>query len=577
MPRIATDIRIFLSSTFLDLRDLRQEISRRLVEVFGAHLITMETFGSDDAPPDVTSVRRVRESDIFVGIYTRRYGTIDPATGKSITELELEEAERALSAGILTGIFLYVLDDDAPWDTQYSDTDPVAVSALQRLKERIRHTVTIFRSAQDLPYYVIRDVLARLRDRLGSTFPRLRSIALPQSRSLERPIGMEFLKSSDRQYLLGRDEKITELLECLHRNSMTLLLGNSGCGKTSLIHAGLFPRAIERGWTPVYARPLGFPQSDIVAALQTSVFEGQSSYRGSLIPLLDEIAVALESQRLLLVVDQFEDILVARDTSETERLITDLRTAIHLEQPNVRILISYRADLEARLGHYWQQISGSPEGLPRVYLGGIDAYDAWRAIKTSAQDLGVRLVLTPSEEDDIRQGLIRASRSLGETGVYPPYIQMFIDHVWRSVQGNASYQLKHYEANGGMEGVVGGYLGRQLAYADDRTGHVRAVLVALVRSYGVKAQRPLSEIAAEVGLPESQCEEVLERLIDLRLVRHIENQYEIAHDFLAREISAKLVDSEEREFKRFRELLTTKAATFSTTGAVLTSEELLAL
>jgi hypothetical protein len=55
----------------------------------------------------------VRESDLFVGIYARRYGAVDPATGKSITELELDEAERSLSAGTLTDILLYWLDEDA--------------------------------------------------------------------------------------------------------------------------------------------------------------------------------------------------------------------------------------------------------------------------------------------------------------------------------------------------------------------------------------------------------------------------------------------------------------------------------
>lgn len=55
------------------------------------------------------------------------------------------------------------------------------------------------------------------------------------------------------------------------------------------------------------------------------------------------------------------------------------------------------------------------------------------------------------------------------------------------------------------------------------------------------------------------------------------DQYEIAHDFLAHEISAKLVDSEEREFKRFRELLTNKAGAFSTTKALLTVSEMLVL
>ena len=75
--------RIFLSSTYIDLRNLRAEVIRWLTGIFGASLIVMETSGSDAAPPDVMSIRRVRQCDIFVGIYGHRYGTIDPITGKS--------------------------------------------------------------------------------------------------------------------------------------------------------------------------------------------------------------------------------------------------------------------------------------------------------------------------------------------------------------------------------------------------------------------------------------------------------------------------------------------------------------
>jgi predicted exporter len=70
MSELSTDVRVFLSSTFTDLRDLRREIANRLSEVFGARLIIMETFGSDEAPPEISSVRKVRESDVFVAVYT---------------------------------------------------------------------------------------------------------------------------------------------------------------------------------------------------------------------------------------------------------------------------------------------------------------------------------------------------------------------------------------------------------------------------------------------------------------------------------------------------------------------------
>lgn len=84
--------KIFLSSTYIDLKDVRAEVARWLTGIFGASLVIMETSGSDAAPPNILSVRRVRQCDIFVGIYGRRYGTMDPDSGELITELELDEA-----------------------------------------------------------------------------------------------------------------------------------------------------------------------------------------------------------------------------------------------------------------------------------------------------------------------------------------------------------------------------------------------------------------------------------------------------------------------------------------------------
>src|SRR5439155_16835500 len=84
-----SEVKIFVSSTFIDLKDIRAKVIKWLGEVLEARLVVMETFGSDAARPDVISVRRVRECDLFVGIYAHRYGSIDPTSGKSTTELEL--------------------------------------------------------------------------------------------------------------------------------------------------------------------------------------------------------------------------------------------------------------------------------------------------------------------------------------------------------------------------------------------------------------------------------------------------------------------------------------------------------
>jgi hypothetical protein len=60
-------------------------------------------------------------------------------------------------------------------------------------------------------------------------------------------------------------------------------------------------------------------------------------------------------------------------------------------------------------------------------------------------------------------------------------------------------------------------------------------------------------------------------------VRHISGRYEVSHDFLARMILDELVDREEREYKRFREVLSARASAFEETSSRLTVEEVLFL
>jgi hypothetical protein len=66
-----------------------QEAVRRA----GHGLRDMELLGAKSCPPDIASIRMVRQSDVYVGIIGHRYGSIVPARPDlSYTELEFETA-----------------------------------------------------------------------------------------------------------------------------------------------------------------------------------------------------------------------------------------------------------------------------------------------------------------------------------------------------------------------------------------------------------------------------------------------------------------------------------------------------
>ena len=154
---------------------------------------------------------------------------------------------------------------------------------------------------------------------------------------------------------------------------------------------------------------------------------------------------------------------------------------------------------------------------------------------------------------------------------------MLIDFMFGSCRNGVPFTFQAYQGAGGIFGIVRDYLSKQLRLAHENAGDLRLLLIALVKSYGVKAQRSSQELAAVTGLEVARCEEQLERLIDLRLARHFSGLYEVSHDFLAKMITEELVDSGEREFKRFRELLSSRATAFASTSSRLTIEEVLFL
>ncbi len=115
----------------------------------------MEHFGARDERPKDECLRLIsKESNSFVGIYAHRYGHIPRRCHKSITEAEFDAATLAKLPR-----FVYVVDDEAPWNPKFID-DGDARSRLVRLKRRLQDGMIVkpFNTKDQLAMYVAADL-----------------------------------------------------------------------------------------------------------------------------------------------------------------------------------------------------------------------------------------------------------------------------------------------------------------------------------------------------------------------------------------------------------------------------------
>jgi hypothetical protein len=121
--------------------------------------------------------------------------------------------------------------------------------------------------------------------------------------------GMRSFSEAESQYFFGRKPEIQELLEGPHLRShrFVTIIGPSGSGKSSLVFAGLLPALKQSGlfgageWQVHSMRPGEIPLTTLkqVLGCEPSCFGNEGRFPETL---------ATPQQRLLLIIDQFEEL-----------------------------------------------------------------------------------------------------------------------------------------------------------------------------------------------------------------------------------------------------------------------------
>jgi tetratricopeptide (TPR) repeat protein len=149
-------------------------------------------------------------------------------------------------------------------------------------------------------------------------------------------LGLASYTEETRGFFYGRDEEVAELGRRVQRKLLTVLFGQSGLGKTSVLRAGLVPRLRAQGYCPIYVRidygrDSPEPAEQIKQAInRTARYAGQWTQAGVAVEgeslweflhhrddvLRDEAGATLIP---LLIFDQFEEIFTLAQSDEFGR------------------------------------------------------------------------------------------------------------------------------------------------------------------------------------------------------------------------------------------------------------------
>ncbi len=111
--------KIYISSTFLDLKEYRQAAATQLA-LEGHEVVAMETYVASDERPRDKVEADVAACDVYVGIFAWRYGYVPPHDNEkklSITELEYRKAGEAKKPRLV-----FLLDEKTPWLMEFTDS-----------------------------------------------------------------------------------------------------------------------------------------------------------------------------------------------------------------------------------------------------------------------------------------------------------------------------------------------------------------------------------------------------------------------------------------------------------------------
>jgi WD40 repeat protein len=318
----------------------------------------------------------------------------------------------------------------------------------------------------------------------------------------------------DAFFFFGREREREVVVANMLASRLTVLYGESGVGKSSLLAAGV-------------VRALRVQAPEAVVRLH-------DTWSGPTDDVLREIADAPEAY---LILDQFEEYFLYHcDDASRGGLLHDLPELLRLSRVNV--LLSLREDSIARLDAFKARIPAVFANQLRLeHLDRNEARSAILGPLNRWNELtGERVEIEPELVEAVLDDVTRDGGR-----VEAPYLQLVLERIWNAESdgGPHSLRLATFRRLGGAGTIVGNHLEGALESLDrDEQDVAASMFEHLVTPSGTKIAHRVPDLAQYAHVPEDGLRRVLATLTRERIVHSVDgsDRFEIFHDVLAEPI-----------------------------------------
>ncbi len=359
--------------------------------------------------------------------------------------------------------------------------------------------------------------------------------------------GMAYYDVADADRFFGREALTAELIDHLRQQPLLAVVGASGSGKSSLARAGVLPALqgkkplIDGKQPPVgsarWAYHLITPTAHPLKTLAASLTPASESILAQA-QLMDALLVEPRSldlyahrlvkgdQRLLLVVDQFEELFtLCKDEGEQQAFVDNLLYAA-TDDGVVTLVLTLRADFY----HHCARFPDLRTALERQqrYIGAMTRDELRRAIEEPAK----------AGEWELQAGLVEQLLHdvVDEPGALPLLSHALLE-TWQRRRGR-TLTLAGYRAAGGVQGAIAKTADDVYNRFTDEQQTIARIIFLRLTELGEGVQDTRRRVRpAELKLTQANADavqQVLKTLADARLVTTAEDEVQVAHEALIR-------------------------------------------